>query len=124
MNELRWILIGFGIVLLAAIYLWGRRSNRAVAAGDDAQLRVRPEPTVHTGETTLIRQVDEVAPVTLERKVEPPDERLPEEPEPASGETWRGRLEPTFADAATEELPVHPATSATASAAVAPTLSS
>ena len=25
MNELRWILIGFGIVLLAAIYLWGRR---------------------------------------------------------------------------------------------------
>ena len=31
MNELRWILIGFGIVLLAAIYLWGRRGNRAVA---------------------------------------------------------------------------------------------
>ena len=29
MNELRWILIGFGIVLLAAIYLWGRRGNRA-----------------------------------------------------------------------------------------------
>ncbi len=44
MNELRWILIGFGIVLLAAIYLWGRRGNRAVAAGDDALLRARPEP--------------------------------------------------------------------------------
>jgi hypothetical protein len=48
MNELRWILIGFGIVLLAAIYLWGRRGNRAVAS-DDAMVRMRPEPTVHTG---------------------------------------------------------------------------
>ena len=27
MTELRWILLGFGIVLLAAIYLWGRRGN-------------------------------------------------------------------------------------------------
>ena len=124
MSELRWILIGFGIVLLAAIYLWGRRSNRPAATGDDALLRVRPEPTVHTGETTLMRPADEVAPVTLERKVEPPGEPLPDEPEPASGETWRGRLEPTFADAATEELPVHPVTPATANAAVAPTLSS
>src|SRR4030095_8955032 len=101
MSELRWILIGFGIVLLAAIYLWGRRSNRTVATGDDALLRVRPEPTVHTGETTLTAPVDEAARVTLERKVEPPGESLPDEPEPASGETWRGRLEPTFADAAT-----------------------
>ena len=63
MSELRWILIGFGIVLLAAIYLWGRRGNRAVAAGDDALLRVRPEPSMHGAETTLIRAVDD-APVT------------------------------------------------------------
>jgi cell division protein ZipA len=40
MNELRWILIGFGIVLLAGIYLWGRRSG---AAADDVVLRNRPE---------------------------------------------------------------------------------
>jgi cell division protein ZipA len=39
MNELRWILIGFGIVLLAGIYLWGRRSG---AVADDGVLR-RPE---------------------------------------------------------------------------------
>ena len=45
MNELRWILIGFGIVLLAAIYLWGRRGNRGVAS-EDALLRTRPEPTM------------------------------------------------------------------------------
>ena len=36
-DELRWILIGFGIVLLAAIYLWGRRGSRAVA--EDALAR-------------------------------------------------------------------------------------
>lgn len=41
MNELRWILIGFGIVLLAGIYLWGRRGGAAVA--EDVALRNRPE---------------------------------------------------------------------------------
>jgi len=44
MNELRWILIGFGIVLLAGIYLWGRRSSSAAASTTDA--RSRPEPTL------------------------------------------------------------------------------
>src|SRR5262245_11842450 len=41
-SELRWILIGFGIVLLAGIYLWGRRRGAAVAS-DDAVVRVRPD---------------------------------------------------------------------------------
>src|SRR5215510_11858708 len=98
MSELRWILIGFGIVLLAAIYLWGRRGNRAVASGDDALLRVRPEPSVHSGETTLIRHVDEApvaAPPTIE--VVTPDEPPPVVEHASLGETWRGRLEPTFA---------------------------
>jgi len=122
MSELRWILVGFGIVLLAAIYLWGRRSNRAVAAGDDAPLRVRPEPAAHSGETTLIRAVDDAATAPTRPEVVPPLEPPPVEPA-SLGETWRGRLEPTFADAPTEELPVHPAPSAT-SAAAAPTLSS
>lgn len=43
MSELRWILIGFGIVLLAGIYLWGRRGSAAVA--EDVALRSRPEPS-------------------------------------------------------------------------------
>lgn len=43
MNELRWILIGFGIVLLAGIYLWGRRGS---AAAEDVVLRNRPEPSL------------------------------------------------------------------------------
>jgi cell division protein ZipA len=126
MSELRWILIGFGIVLLAAIYLWGRRGNRAVAAGDEAMLRARPEPSMQSSEPTLVRTVDDepVAPSPF-HEVVPPHEPPLVEHVPAS-ETWRGRLEPTFADAPTEELPVHapsaPATPATA--AVAPTLSS
>jgi cell division protein ZipA len=124
MSELRWILIGFGIVLLAAIYLWGRRGNRAVASGDDALLRVRPEPSVHAGETTLIRHVDE-APVASPPAIEvvPPDEPPPVVEHASLGETWRGRLEPTFADAPTEELPVNPGPSG-AAAPTAPTLSS
>ena len=76
---------------------------------------------MHGAETTLIRAVDD-APVT------PPAPEIvpPLEPPPVEhgslGETWRGRLEPTFADAPTEELPVNPLPTATA--AVAPTLSS
>lgn len=44
MSELRWILIGFGIVLLAGIYLWGRRGTAAVS--EDVALRSRPEPAM------------------------------------------------------------------------------
>jgi cell division protein ZipA len=121
MSELRWILVGFGIVLLAAIYLWGRRGNRAVAAGEEPQLRVRPEPA-HSAETTLIRAVDDTSAAPPRPEVVPPVEPPPVDPA-SLGDTWRGRLEPTFADAPTEELPVRPAPSA-ASAAAAPTLSS
>jgi cell division protein ZipA len=124
MNELRWILIGFGIVLLAAIYLWGRRSNRAVAS-EDALLRTRPEPTMHTTESAHLRAAEESSPESDALDVTPvegPDEYST----PAAHETWRGRLEPTFADAPTEEMPVRPPqTSPSATgAAAAPTLSS
>jgi cell division protein ZipA len=123
MSELRWILIGFGIVLLAAIYLWGRRGNRAVAAGDEALLRVRPEPSIHSGETTLVRTVDDDEPVAPPpHEVVPPHEPPPVVDHVPPSDTWRGRMEPTFADAPTEELPVHAAPAA--SAAAAPTLSS
>jgi cell division protein ZipA len=128
MSELRWILVGFGIVLLAAIYLWGRRGNRAVAS-QDAMLRARPEPTLHTGESTSHRVADDAAPSSAHdarSQVEPP---AVERATPSAPETWRGRLEPTFADAPTEEMPVRPqaaapSPAATAPAAPAPTLSS
>jgi len=125
MNELRWILIGFGIVLLAAIYLWGRRGNRAVAS-EDALLRTRPEPTMHTAESTLLRAAEDASLEPADAlddtpPVEPPDPHSA----PSAHEPWRGRVEPTFADAQTEEMPVRPPqTSAAAAAGAAPTLSS
>jgi cell division protein ZipA len=122
MNELRWILIGFGIVLLAAIYLWGRRGNRTVAS-EDSQLRTRPEPTMHTAEATLLRAAQESSPEPDASDVTPPIEA---HSTPAAHETWHGRVEPTFADAPTEEMAVRPpqTSASTAAAAAAPTLSS
>lgn len=124
MSELRWILVGFGIVLLAAIYLWGRRGNRAVAS-DDATSRARPEPTVHNTESTLLRAIEETGPAPVADDVVPQVESPSfEHAASAVHETWRGRLEPTFADAPTEELPVHPSTAAATATNAAPTLSS
>ena len=118
MSELRWILIGFGIVLLAAIYLWGRRGNRAVPS-DDAVPRARPEPTAHNAESTLLRADEDTPPAPLVQDVESsPDEQVT----PGAHEPWRGRVEPTFADAPTEEMPVR--ASPAAPTAAAPTLSS
>jgi cell division protein ZipA len=122
MNELRWILVGFGIVLLAAIYLWGRRGNRAVAA-DEPPPRVRPEPPMHVHEPTLIRSVEQAIAASAQHDVAPPAEPPSDEyGTPPALDTWRGRVEPTFADAETAEMPVRPAAAATA--ADAPTLSS
>jgi cell division protein ZipA len=54
MSELRWILIGFGIVLLAGIYLWGRRG--ATAVGEEVALRSRPEPAMPPHGFTEVRR--------------------------------------------------------------------
>jgi cell division protein ZipA len=45
MPELRWILIGFAIVLLACIYLWGRRGDEREPRSE-GRSRGRPEPTL------------------------------------------------------------------------------
>ena len=153
MPELRWILIGFAIVLLAGIYLWGRRGS-ARAMDQEVGHGSRPEPTMlvdpegegHTPafespeiaagsyqerSTNSTEDVD--LGVTVERKTSPPHR-----PKHLSGEsdspaqranpsdTWRGRVEPTLADAGvTAELPVaEEAGEATSSDEDAPTLSS
>jgi cell division protein ZipA len=123
MNELRWILVGFGIVLLAAIYLWGRRGSRAAAADEPPSPRVRPEPPMHVHEPTLIRSVEQAIAASAQHDVGSPAEPPSDEyATPPALDTWRGRVEPTFADAETAEMPVRPAAAATA--ADAPTLSS
>ena len=123
MNELRWILVGFGIVLLAAIYLWGRRGSRAAAADEPPPPRVRPEPPLHVHEPTLIRSVEQAIAASAQHDAAAPAEPPSDEYEtPPPLDTWRGRVEPTFADAETAEMPVRPAAAATTPDA--PTLSS
>lgn len=133
MNELRWILIGFGIVLLAGIYLWGRRGSGSVAS-EDAVVRVRPEPSLHTGEDATVRNLDDTVRseplIEEELHARPQGQRIehtrsdgasaePADRSRALYEPRRGRVEPTLAEAApTEELPVRP------DSAPAPTLSS
>lgn len=152
-SELRWILIGFGIVLLAGIYLWGRRRGGAVAS-EDAVVRVRPEPPLRR-ETPNISDVAGLTPdddeATLADEVPPPRQSAAADPfmitavrpattssaariadpvdtdTPAAApqDTWRGRLEPTFGDpTVTEELPVRAESPVAAPSASAPTLSS
>jgi cell division protein ZipA len=133
MSELRWILTGFAIVLLACIYLWGRRGARTIAS-EDAVVRVRPEPALHAHapansaleppleshdprdhNEAVITAIRPASPAidSPSRSVAPdPDRTISAPPQ----DTWRGRVEPTFAET-TAEMPVR-------SEPDAPTLSS
>jgi cell division protein ZipA len=125
MPELRWILIGFGIVLLAGIYLWGRRGS---AVADDSTLRTRPEAELQPRrdvaepvatdppafDTTSATDSGYEEPVFAPTMIRPanralsrpvPREALADEPlsPPPAGDavprdTWRGRVEPSLGD--------------------------
>jgi cell division protein ZipA len=134
MSELRWILIGFGIVLLAGIYLWGRRGSGAAVASEDAVVRVRSEPPLHARQAPGLHdpglhdegswdEIDDAVaqPGATESAVEPvvaplrpvmprsvSQEAMPAATgsRPDDQDSWRGRIEPTLGDATpTEELP-------------------
>ena len=153
MSELRWILIGFGIVLLAGIYLWGRRGSAAV--DEDVALRSRPEPAMQPhgfSDAPSYDEEEEEQPDEDARPLERADDyevtaarpagsrseaRLARaEVPPRASETARplpdfrrGRVEPTLnVGAVTEELRVQDPEDETASMATssasAPTLSS
>src|SRR5262245_37992876 len=66
MSELRWILIGFGIVLLAGIYLWGRRGSRSAAPDG-----VKPERSVQSRPPSTSR-TETLLPPEAERSAPPP----------------------------------------------------
>lgn len=149
MNELRWILIGFGIILLAGIYLWGRRAGGHAADSDEAA-RVRPDPPLQSREPAD-REWSRESPRVIDQDSGDPRAQLAiEEPriaahrpaatrvetadpppratldaasgqtKPAPPDTRPGRIEPTFSDSTqTEELPV-----SAEPTAPAPTLSS
>lgn len=169
MNELRWILIGFGIALLAGIYLWGRRGTTAVA--DEVALRTRPGSSLQPHGPTEARReaaamLDEISSCDPTDDADAPTEdvavasrddyevtavrpaahraesRAPRTETPRSvnkdlpvaardsarpstlPDFRRGRVEPTFGEGATEELPVAPTTTPAAATTSAPTLSS
>jgi cell division protein ZipA len=130
MSELRWILIGFAIVLLAGIYLWGRRGGKGTVASEDALVRVRPEPGMpprsydepahaDTEDETPVAQspvparqdepvITAVRPAFQSEGPRPAawDPEATGRNKPASSESWRGRVEPTLGESAqTEELP-------------------
>lgn len=65
MSELRWILVVFGVLLLAGIYVWGRRGNKQAAGSEDALMRGRPEPRLTSREAE---------PASYDRSFEPQDE--------------------------------------------------
>jgi cell division protein ZipA len=144
MSELRWILIGFGIVLLAGIYLWGRREpalqREKVPDFEEPPYQEHDEPEPAADELTpLAEDYDD----TAVRPVRPLSPRVPrgELPRPVTREAppsapnpnpeprllpdyRRGRVEPTLgSEAVTEELPVQ-APNSTAVLTPAPTLSS
>jgi cell division protein ZipA len=128
MSELRWILIGFGIILLAGIYLWGRRSSARAAAPNEPGTRARPEPGAKPSEAPLLggdqseitlEASASATPIDADERILARELALPE----AAMETIeraRSRLEPTFTDTVTTaELPVRSEASGPA-----PTLSS
>lgn len=142
MPELRWILIGFAIVLLAGIYLWGRRSS--VQERKEEAARARPEPMLHidedyeqpirTGEPGITREKEREAAEASAASMPPEtfrpqgarNKETPLAAQDLSGkqDAWRARVEPSFTEPfVTEELPVEPAANAAASSS-APTLSS
>lgn len=126
-ETLRWILIGFSVLLLVGIYLWGRRGGQA--APEEASPRLRPEPSMppepHDSFADPEPRVDsDVAPydadadrwtITATRPTRSYDPAIAEETQPAyataepeqyESPSRRVRVEPTFSEV-TAELPAN-----------------
>lgn len=106
MNDLRWILIVAGAVLLIGIYFWGRRGSKREEGASPLLSRPRPEPSIepraHHPEEP--EQVDDL--VVDDEPVHASDRSVPPrtEPRPPVASRFdepparRGRVEPTFND--------------------------
>jgi cell division protein ZipA len=121
MPELRWILIAFGLALLAGIYFWGRRSAKASSPNENSPVRLRPEPLFETDESyddardadsSFVDEPEDraIADAAIDAPVldrtgsfETPEVSVPR----SHREPRRERIEPTFGDeSVTAELPV------------------
>jgi cell division protein ZipA len=83
--ELRWILLGFSLVLLAGIWWWGARRS-AQAPGNAALREINPTPGVQRSEARQEARADAVDPIWTAA----PE---PKSPEPKSPE-WVSPFEP------------------------------
>lgn len=88
MNELRWILLAAGVILIIALYLWGMRS-RWQGRGD-AEASRRP---VFTGTATGFET----------RVTEPLEGDLQDDDEPVASRSELRRIEPSFGDGAPDD---------------------
>ncbi|MBB6091918.1 cell division protein ZipA [Povalibacter uvarum] len=121
MNDLRWILIAFGALLLVGIYFWGRRGDKRAAspANPVAPARGRPEPSLEPApaapdfsaysapdydeepdlEPRDFDEVDEPVQVSPRQELpKPPQQFQPATPRVTDSAIRRGRVEPTFSD--------------------------
>jgi cell division protein ZipA len=110
MNELRWILLAAGLLLIAAIYAWGLHARRRAAAPEHERMtRVEPArtvPVVPQPAETGPEEADDEAPFERDRPAVA--EEFDAEPVPrlAAGRSRREpRLEPLFDESADVEPP-------------------
>ena len=107
MSELRWILLGAGLALIAGIYLWGLRARRRSAAAEPARAVIFEQPPAS----------ERLEPARIEPLVEFEDEpplvdgpefmrHLDGDDEPASARSQTsGRREPTLTSTRTDAIP-------------------
>jgi cell division protein ZipA len=98
MAELRWILLGAGLALIAGIYLWGLRARRRSAAAEPARAVIFEQPPASerlepARIEPMVEFEDEEPPVEdrdFVQRVDVDDDLRPARPQPA------GRREPTL----------------------------
>jgi len=96
MSELRWILLGAGLALIAGIYLWGLRARRRSAAAEPARAAIFEQPPASerlepARIEPLVEFQDDAPPVDEQEFVQEVDDDLP----PARSQP-AGRREPTL----------------------------
>ena len=100
MNDLRWILIACGAILLVGIYFWGRRGDRRSGGAGEGAMHSRPEPQIEPAfDAASYRTDDEEAlPASASVSYQPEDDseediiRAPSRGEPSG---WQPRTEST-----------------------------
>lgn len=110
MNELRWILLAAGLLLIAAIYAWGLRARRRAAAPEHERMtRVEPArtvPVVPEPADAGPGAADDEGPPEVEGSIDAEEFDAEPVPRPTAGRGRREpRLEPLFDESADVEPP-------------------